>query len=523
MRVVTVTMIRNEQDIIETFVRYHVGLVDEMVILDNGSVDQTGRILSLLRQEGLPLRLHFNSSPAFVQSSLVTQMVREAFESLGADIVVPLDVDEFLSTATGRNVRQDIESLPPDLVSEVQWVTYVPTPSDDYRVQNPLLRITCRRATQFNHDGNVVVPASVWQRDPQLTIGQGSHCVRSGTGERLPVEAATSGLSMLHFPLRSPEQMRAKCLVGWIANLARPTRVLFDWLSHYHLAKDGTPSLESLQTAALTYNVLDRSVKPGLVREPADLAHAGDVRLRYTPSQNEDVLRLVLALAEDLADQVSVSLGRSGPQDSPLSDEAVFSLIEEFRTIPGWLSHREAATLFRVVHSLDSHAPTLCEIGSWVGRSSYVLARALETLGGRGVLYCVDPLDGTGDPSSEAIYKRELVQMDQSLAELFWRNLSSRGVDQYVRLIQARCDDAEDRLPSQLDMLFIDGNHSYAAVRSDFLRYGPRIRRGGYVAFHDVGSARFTGPKQVVETCIVPNKEWDLHTLVDELFVARRA
>lgn len=37
-----------------------------------------------------------------------------------------------------------------------------------------------------------------------------------------------------------------------------------------------------------------------------------------------------------------------------------------------------------------------------------------------------------------------------------------------------------------VDLLFIDGDHSYAGVVADFRRYGPMVRRGGIVAFHDI-------------------------------------
>lgn len=38
----------------------------------------------------------------------------------------------------------------------------------------------------------------------------------------------------------------------------------------------------------------------------------------------------------------------------------------------------------------------------------------------------------------------------------------------------------------RLDLLFIDGDHSYAGVRTDFELYSPLVRPGGLVAFHDV-------------------------------------
>ena len=37
-----------------------------------------------------------------------------------------------------------------------------------------------------------------------------------------------------------------------------------------------------------------------------------------------------------------------------------------------------------------------------------------------------------------------------------------------------------------LDFLFIDGDHSYAGVSSDFQMYSPLVRSGGLVGFHDL-------------------------------------
>jgi cephalosporin hydroxylase len=38
----------------------------------------------------------------------------------------------------------------------------------------------------------------------------------------------------------------------------------------------------------------------------------------------------------------------------------------------------------------------------------------------------------------------------------------------------------------QLDLLFIDGDHSYEGVKADFVNYGPMVRPGGIIAFHDI-------------------------------------
>lgn len=43
---------------------------------------------------------------------------------------------------------------------------------------------------------------------------------------------------------------------------------------------------------------------------------------------------------------------------------------------------------------------------------------------------------------------------------------------------------------SSIDFLFIDGDHRYDAVRTDYERYGSLVRRGGLIALHDIVSDR---------------------------------
>ncbi len=38
----------------------------------------------------------------------------------------------------------------------------------------------------------------------------------------------------------------------------------------------------------------------------------------------------------------------------------------------------------------------------------------------------------------------------------------------------------------KLDYLFIDGDHRYDGVKRDFEMYGPLVRKGGLIAFHDI-------------------------------------
>ena len=41
-------------------------------------------------------------------------------------------------------------------------------------------------------------------------------------------------------------------------------------------------------------------------------------------------------------------------------------------------------------------------------------------------------------------------------------------------------------LEGGLDLLFVDGDHSYIGVKKDFTGYSPLVRKGGWIAFHDI-------------------------------------
>ncbi|MCI6101295.1 MAG: glycosyltransferase family 2 protein [Selenomonas sp.] len=54
-KIVAISMVKNEMDIIESFVRHTLGFADLLIIADHKSTDRTREILEALRTEGLPL------------------------------------------------------------------------------------------------------------------------------------------------------------------------------------------------------------------------------------------------------------------------------------------------------------------------------------------------------------------------------------------------------------------------------------------------------------------------------------
>ena len=93
VKVVGLYLVRNEVDIIETNLRHHLTpVIDEAIVIDNGSSDGTFELLVELAEQ-LPIQLASEAGHMY-QSDRVTRMARFATVQ-GADWVLPIDADEF--------------------------------------------------------------------------------------------------------------------------------------------------------------------------------------------------------------------------------------------------------------------------------------------------------------------------------------------------------------------------------------------------------------------------------------------
>jgi predicted O-methyltransferase YrrM len=71
-----------------------------------------------------------------------------------------------------------------------------------------------------------------------------------------------------------------------------------------------------------------------------------------------------------------------------------------------------------------------------------------------------------------------------------------------------------DKLKASVDLLFIDGDHSYDGVRADFENYARLVRPGGLIAFHDVDSTNH--PASQVDRLWTQLREvYDVRELID--------
>ena len=184
--------------------------------------------------------------------------------------------------------------------------------------------------------------------------------------------------------------------------------------------------------------------------------------------------------------------------------------------IEGWLSAREAGLLYDLARAARQ---PIVEIGCWRGRSTAALALG-SAAGHRQPIYSIDPFLGVAPgPRLEAL--KCPAGPDGCSRALVMENLARLGVDDLVTVIPTTSPVAAPCIPS-CGLLFIDGDHSAAAVRQDLADYLPKVLPGGTVVMHDV-SPEEPGVTGAIDELILPHTDtWTIRQRVDITAVIRR-
>src|SRR5258708_24550568 len=174
MKIVGISMIRNDADIVEPFVRHTLRVLDHLFVIVHSPEDGSGEILKALHAEGLPMTLVFDAEPAFLQGERLTWLAREVYATFQPDYIFPLDADEFIVPSERAAIEGAFAPLPQDTVAaKVRLRTFVITSEDPADEPNPLRRIRFRsRNEPKNHK---VVLTRAFAADPTLLIDHGNH------------------------------------------------------------------------------------------------------------------------------------------------------------------------------------------------------------------------------------------------------------------------------------------------------------------------------------------------------------
>lgn len=177
---VGLSMVRNESDIIETFIRHNLTLLDELHIVDHNSSDNTREILTLLKQEGLLIHIYHYNELEYAQERIMNQMMQYILNNdADIDYIFPLDADELIYCPSREILHYFLTLIPQNHVGMYTWRGYLPS-STEYD-PDFICHFTDQRKEEILTP-KVIIPRAVAET---CTLTIGSHSVRNAEGKEV--------------------------------------------------------------------------------------------------------------------------------------------------------------------------------------------------------------------------------------------------------------------------------------------------------------------------------------------------
>ena len=320
-KLVGLSMVRNESDVIETFIRHNLTLLDELHIIDHNSGDNTREILTLLKQEGLTIHIYHYNELEFAPERILNHMMQHILNNdADIDYIFPLDADELIYCPSREILHYFLSLIPQERVGMYTWRGYLPN-STEYDPD-----FICHFTDQRKEEKltpKVIIPRAIAETCI-LTIG--SHYMINSDGkeiksvvfiapnsynyyywfiERFNAEfIETNDLWLGHYPIRSTVQQIKKVLEKSITMvMEKKGNRDIAWENQLRdlLAHNLDISLDELRLIAYKYRASDAEHVQIARKQPL---RATKLELKYQDLINNDPLPILGKLILDLAQKL---------------------------------------------------------------------------------------------------------------------------------------------------------------------------------------------------------------------------
>jgi hypothetical protein len=223
MRLFGIAVIRDEDDVLEAFVRHNLRYLDRLHIVAHCCSDSSEQVLDSLRHKGFAISVVRQQEKALRKAAWLNELAAQSF-SEGADAVAPLDADEFIKVEDREGLARRLDSMPKDLHPAWQWQSYVPTV--EFLSRPPGTRTNVLREIRHRLKRERWMVPKLILRHGAARVGwrfdEGAH--RLVGGRDMCRVGLMTHCWLAHFPIRSLVQFEQKVTRGWHARLIhRPT------------------------------------------------------------------------------------------------------------------------------------------------------------------------------------------------------------------------------------------------------------------------------------------------------------
>lgn len=224
-KIFTLSVVKNEVDIIESAVRHAFNFADEVWICDLNSTDGTREILKLLQDENSKLRVFNYEKFGFPKDWLVDFFAKKAFLN-GAEVFIPFDADEFIIMPGGHNsqeLRTFLQNLDVNQVYMIDWIQcmFVEPEKDQDKFTLSRKTLRSRGVSKAEPAKKLVIGGKAFQK---YNFSITPHNVELPDGNVFPQQRFLPDILNMHFRYRSASQWLSKDLALWLTRIVSDTR-----------------------------------------------------------------------------------------------------------------------------------------------------------------------------------------------------------------------------------------------------------------------------------------------------------
>jgi hypothetical protein len=449
-KLVMTLLVRNEEDIIRYNIDFHLTKgVDFIIATDNGSTDGTLDILKEYEQKGV-LRLIEEPQHNHDQAAWNNRMAEIAKEKYNADIIFHCDADEFWFPRSG-NLKDEISNRPEDILN-VDVINILLADKDGnesfpqntrFAVVKPIIARDYIEETKHINFFYFKYPSKVIFKTNKklLFVSEGNHFIINNDDSIS--EGQSQDVIIYHYPIRSKASFLQKTVMDGRAyelNDVQPKEASFHVRRWYE------------------------SYKRGLLEEEYKklILHKGEVDKLMTEGFIEEV------------DFNNVILGHENKDNRWRYFNRKFEYEDMFNDFNwAWAGHKRFA--YDLVR--NNMPQTIVELGTHKGTSFFSFCQAVKDAHYDAQLYAIDTWKGD---EHAGFYGDNVFVEFQEMKEKYYGSLK-------IKLLRKTFDEAAaDFKNDAIDLLHIDGFHTYEAVKHDFESWFPKVRKDGIILLHDI-------------------------------------
>jgi len=303
MKLYSFTTVKDEEDIIESFVRYNMNILDGMVISDNNSSDSTLNILYKLKDEGYNIDIIEDKNNTFNQYKVKNDLLNYTKDKYKPDFIFPLDADEFIASNDKCNPRDIIKSLDKDNLYFYEMIDYIYEKGKESFIPARLTKVL---ANKKNKHYKTIISKNIYTKGIDLYLG--SHDAGYINGEPIN-KVYLDSIYVAHYPVRSIEQYTNKAILT--LNCLRYYSKESDVSYHRHymldkIIKKGKITENDLYKFSIAYtddsiNIKDYKIK----NKKLKYSFCNKIKCIYTPKSNKlNILGNSLKLSEDIINEM---------------------------------------------------------------------------------------------------------------------------------------------------------------------------------------------------------------------------